>query len=120
MIVDDSGLARRMLHRILEPAGHQVCEAENGIVALERYFLDKPDLVLLDLTMAEMYGLDVLEKLLEMDANVRVIVASADTQRFTRELVKAAGARGIVNKPAGETTVLNIVDAVLEGEDQWN
>src|ERR1044071_3408491 len=93
LVVDDSGMSRRALRKILETAGHQIVEAEDGIAALERYFLHRPDLVLLDLTMTGMYGLDVLTKLREMDANARVIVASADIQSSTREMVEERGAR---------------------------
>ena len=38
LVVDDSGMSRRTLRKILEPAGHEIIEAEEGIVALERYF----------------------------------------------------------------------------------
>ncbi|HEX3703045.1 MAG TPA: response regulator, partial [Vicinamibacterales bacterium] len=58
LVVDDSGLARRSVRQILEPAGYAMLEADDGMVALERYFLDKPDLVLLDLVMHGMTGLD--------------------------------------------------------------
>jgi len=63
LLVDDSGLARRSVRQMLEPAGYAVAEAGDGMMALERYFLDKPDLVLLDLVMRGMTGLDVLAKL---------------------------------------------------------
>ena len=68
LVVDDSALSRRTLRQILEPAGYDVAEAEDGLSALERYFLDKPDVVLLDLVMKGMYGLEVLTKLRELDA----------------------------------------------------
>ena len=74
LLVDDSALARRTTRQILESAGYFVVEAEDGLAALERYFLEKPDLVLLDLVMKGMMGLDVLDKLLEMDPKVRAIV----------------------------------------------
>ncbi|HSE97204.1 MAG TPA: response regulator, partial [Blastocatellia bacterium] len=48
LVVDDSGMSRRSLRRMLEGDGHQVIEAEDGISALENYFLEKPDLVMLD------------------------------------------------------------------------
>ena len=67
LIVDDSGLARRRARAILEAAGFEVIEAEDGMAALESYFVSKPDVVLLDLVMKGMYGLDVLAKLREMD-----------------------------------------------------
>ena len=74
LIVDDSALSRRTLRRILESAGYEAVEADDGMTALEMYFLEKPGLVLLDLVMKGMYGLDVLVKLREMDQDARVIV----------------------------------------------
>ena len=116
LIVDDSGMSRRTLRKILEPAGHEISEAEEGIVALERYFLDKPDLVLLDLTMTGMYGVEVLNKLREMDPQARVIIASADIQSSTREMVDASGASAFINKPFTSEKVLSAVSIVLEGK----
>ena len=116
LVVDDSGMSRRTLRKILEPAGHEISEAEEGIVALERYFLDKPDLVLLDLTMTGMYGVDVLNKLREMDPQARVIIASADIQSSTREIVNSGGASAFINKPFTSEKVLSTVSKVLEGK----
>ena len=95
-------------------------EAAEGIIALERYFLDEPDLVFLDLTMTGMYGIDVLNKLREMDAAARVIVGSADIQSSTREMVQAGGASAFINKPFTSEQVLNVVNRVLQGEQGWN
>ena len=116
LVVDDSGMSRRALRKILEPAGHQITEAEDGIAALEHYYLDKPDLVLLDLTMTGMYGTEVLEKLREMDLQARVIVASADIQSSTRALVEKAGASDIINKPFVVSQVLGAVSKALQGD----
>jgi two-component system chemotaxis response regulator CheY len=116
LIVDDSGMSRRTLRKILEPAGHQIIEAEDGIAALERYFLDEPDLVFLDLTMTGMYGIDVLKKLREMDPQSRVIIASADIQSSTLDLVQESGARDFINKPFTSEKVLRVVSEVLEGD----
>ena len=116
LIVDDSGMSRRTLRKILEPAGHEISEADEGIAALERYFLDKPDLVLLDLTMTGMYGMEVLNKMREMDPQARVIIASADIQSSTREMVDAGGASGFINKPFSSEKVLGVVSLVLQGK----
>jgi two-component system chemotaxis response regulator CheY len=115
LVVDDSALSRRTMRRILETAGHNVIEADEGMAALESYFLEKPDLVFLDLVMKGMYGLDVLEKLREMDKDARVVVASADIQSSTRKMVEEAGARAFINKPFVAAQVLAAVDAALEG-----
>jgi two-component system, chemotaxis family, chemotaxis protein CheY len=115
LIVDDSSLSRRTLRRILESAGFEVVEATDGMSALEMYFLEKPDLVMLDLVMKGMYGLDVLEKLRELDSNARVVVASADIQSSTRKMVDDAGAQSFVNKPFVSEQVLAAVHAGLLG-----
>ena len=113
LIVDDSSLSRRTLRRILETAEYDIVEADDGMGALEVYFLEKPSLVLLDLVMKGMYGLDVLVKLREMDQHARVVVASADIQSSTRKLVDDAGALGFINKPFVSEQVLTAVDAAL-------
>lgn len=113
MIVDDSDLSRRILRSILEADGHQVVEESDGLAALERYFLEQPELVVLDMTMKGMHGLEVLSKLRSMKIDARVIVGSADIQESTRELTTAAGARAFVQKPFTAEKVLPAVNAAL-------
>jgi len=120
LLVDDSGLARRSTRRVLEDAGYTVVEAEDGLSALERFALDKPDLVVLDLVMRGMYGLDVLAKLRQIDPSARVIVLTADIQNSSRDLVQSAGAAAFINKPASPSAVLEMVHRVLEGTAPWN
>lgn len=115
LIVDDSALSRRTLRRILECAGYDVVEADDGMTALEMYFLEKPGLVLLDLVMKGMYGIDVLVKLREMDQHARVVVASADIQSSTRQMVDEAGALGFINKPFVPEQVIAAVEAAIAG-----
>jgi len=116
LIVDDSALSRRTLRRILESAGYEVVEANDGMTALELYFLEKPRLVLLDLVMKGMYGLDVLVKLREMDPQVLVIVASADIQSSTRKMVNEEGALAFINKPfVSEQVIAAVETALAEG-----
>jgi len=113
LVVDDSGLARRRARTILESAGFEVLEAEDGIAALESYFVSKPDLVLLDLVMKGMYGLDVLSKLRELDPAVKVIVVSADVQTSSHDMVAHAGASGFVVKPFEADEIVAKVTSTL-------
>jgi two-component system chemotaxis response regulator CheY len=115
LVVDDSSLSRKALRRILESAKFNVVEASEGLAALETYFLEKPDAVMLDLVMTGMYGLDVLTKLKEMDSNVKVIIASADIQSSTKTLAEEAGACGIVTKPLIAAEVIEAVEKALSG-----
>jgi two-component system, chemotaxis family, chemotaxis protein CheY len=116
LVVDDSGLSRRTLRKILEAEGHEINEAADGESALEQYFLDRPDVVLLDLVMKGMYGIDVLTRLREMDAGARVIVASADIQNSTHAIVKEGGACAFITKPFMTDQVTGAVKAALEGK----
>lgn len=120
LLVDDSGLARRGTRRVLEDAGYTVVEAEDGLSALERFSVEKPDVVLLDLVMKGMYGLDVLAKLRELDPAARVIVVSADIQTSSRDMVQAGGASGFINKPAAPGQVVAMVEQVLKGSAPWS
>ncbi|HSE23877.1 MAG TPA: response regulator [Pyrinomonadaceae bacterium] len=120
MVVDDSAMSRRSLKRILESGNYEVIEADDGMAALEKYFLEKPDLVMLDMLMKGMYGLEVLSKLREMDKDVRVVIVSADIQNSTREMAKEAGALDFINKPFAAESVLNIVTRILSEETRPN
>jgi two-component system chemotaxis response regulator CheY len=118
LVVDDSNLSRKTSRRILEAGGHQVREVADGMSALEQYALDRPDLVLLDVTMADMNGLEVLRQLRAIDPAARVVMATADVQSSTRELARLGGAAGFVTKPLNEAVVLAAVTAALQGVAQ--
>ena len=121
LIVDDSGLARRMLRQMLEEMGHSVEEATDGATALERYYINRHDLVLLDMVMNGMYGLEVLTKIRELNPEVRVIVATADIQTSTRQQVRDAGASAFLTKPFNRQELSGVVSTVLEGGAiKWN
>ena len=113
LIIDDSSMSRRMMRRIIESADHDVVEADDGAAGIEKYFLEKPDAVFLDLTMKDMYGLDVLAKIRELDPDARVVIASADIQDLTRNMVTEAGANAFINKPLTPEKVLESLDSIL-------
>jgi DNA-binding response OmpR family regulator len=83
------------------------------MAAIESFFVHHPDLVLLDLTMEDMSGLDVLARLREMDAGARVVVVSADVQRSTAHMVSEAGALRFLGKPVTPESLLATVRDVL-------
>jgi len=119
LVVDDSGLARRLVRKILEELGHDVEEVSDGTQALERYVLNRHDAVVLDLLMHGMYGLEVLQKLKELNPDLPVIVVTADIQRTTREMVKGAGAVAMVNKPITKEQLAEVLSVVLKGGTVW-
>lgn len=120
LVVDDSSLARRLTRKILEDLGHEVEEAADGPQALERYALNNHDLVVLDMVMHGMDGLQVLQKFRQLNPKAVVIVSTADIQRSTRDQVKEAGAAALLNKPLNKETFTETLTLVLAGGDTWN
>jgi two-component system chemotaxis response regulator CheY len=119
LVVDDSALARRMMRNHIEELGHSVEEATDGAEALERYVLHHHDVVLLDMVMHGMYGLEVLTKFKQLNPQLPVIIATADIQKSTREQVRAAGAAAIINKPIKKEELATILSTVLSGGVSW-
>jgi two-component system chemotaxis response regulator CheY len=119
LIVDDSSLARRTMKPVLEELGLAVEEASDGAQAIERYFINRHDLVILDMVMTGMYGIEVLLKMRELNPDVRVIIATADIQKSTVEQVRAAGAAAFLNKPINRQELARVVSTVLEGGTTW-
>jgi two-component system, chemotaxis family, chemotaxis protein CheY len=113
LVVDDSALSRKISKRILVEAGHEVDVAGDGLAALEHYALQRPDLVLLDVTMTEMNGLEVLRQLRALDAQARVVMATADVQASTRKMAADLGAMGFIAKPFVPRPLLDAVAAAL-------
>jgi two-component system chemotaxis response regulator CheY len=120
LVVDDSALARRLTRKILEDLGHEVDDASDGAQALEQYVLHRHDLVVLDMVMHGMYGLEVLLKFRELNPKLPVLIVTADIQRSTREQVKEAGAAGIINKPINKDELAEVLPLILAGGVTWN
>ena len=106
LICDDSWLTRRGVKRMVQAEGHEVYEADNGLQGLEfiRQSDKAIDVVILDLLMPEMSGVEFLEALREEQMTVPVIVLTADIQPEAEKIVKALGALGYMEK----TRPLNI------------
>jgi two-component system, chemotaxis family, chemotaxis protein CheY len=120
LVVDDSGLARRLVKQYVEELGHTVEEASDGAQALERYVLNRHDAVILDMVMHGMYGVEVLTKLRELNPELRVIVLTADIQKSTRDQVKEAGAVAMINKPVKREELVAVLNSVLGGGSTWS
>jgi len=120
LVVDDSGLARRLIRKMLEELGHEVEDVSDGAQALESYVLGRHDAVVLDLLMHGMYGAEVLQKLKQLNPDLPVIIASADIQKTTREQVKEHGAAAMINKPVTKEQLAEVLEIVLAGGTVWS
>jgi len=109
LVVDDAAFMRMRMSKILTEAGYQVVQAENGLEAVEKYKSDKPDAVLMDITMPEMDGLTALKEIRQHDPAARVAMVTAlGQQQIVLEAVKS-GAKDFLVKPCEGDRVLAAV-----------
>lgn len=114
LICDDAAFMRMMIKDILTKNGYNVAgEAENGLKAVEKYAEVKPDLVLMDITMPEMDGIQALKKIKAADPNAMVIMCSAMGQQAMVIESIQAGARDFIVKPFQADRVLEAVKKVV-------
>ena len=110
LICDDAAFMRMMIKDILTKNGYEVAaEAENGIKAVEKYNETKPDLVMMDITMPDMDGIQALKKIKEADANANIIMCSAMGQQAMVIESIQSGARDFIVKPFNQDRVLEAV-----------
>jgi two-component system chemotaxis response regulator CheY len=113
LVVDDAAFMRLRAVKLLTEAGYTVIEAENGRLAVEAYSRDRPDAVLLDITMPEMDGLEALTAIRAMDPTARVAMLTAmGQQSIVMDAIKR-GARDFVIKPFAPDRVLGAVVKLL-------
>jgi two-component system, chemotaxis family, chemotaxis protein CheY len=119
LIVDDAIFMRTILKGILERAGYTIVgDAGDGKKAVETYKKlyeseKKPDLVLMDITMPEMNGIEALRELKRFDKEVTVVMCSSLTsQQSVVEAVKS-GAKHFISKPFDEQNVIETIKKVL-------
>jgi two-component system, chemotaxis family, chemotaxis protein CheY len=113
LIVDDAEFLRVRISKMLIGNGHQVIEANNGLVAVNTYRTEHPDAVLMDITMPEMDGLQALKEIRAFDPKAKVVMLTALGQEsVVLEAIKS-GARDFVVKPFEPDRVLNAVRKAL-------
>ncbi len=109
LVVDDAMFMRSRLRGLLEGAGHTVVEAANGKEAVDTYSQERPELVLMDVTMPEMDGLEALKRIRQGTPGAKVIMCSAlGQQSIVLEAIKA-GAKDFIVKPFRPEKVLEAV-----------
>jgi two-component system chemotaxis response regulator CheY len=113
LIVDDAEFLRVRISKMLIGDGFEVSEAENGLKAIEAYKANKPDLVLMDITMPEMDGLTALKELRKSDPNAKVVMLTALGQEsVVLEAVKS-GAKDFIVKPFERDRVMSAINKLL-------
>lgn len=117
MLVDDHALVRMGFRMLLANADMEVvAEAENGEEACQQVSKVKPDVVVMDLSMPGMGGLEAVRRLLAQDSKVKVLVLSAHEDNAHPQRVLRAGALGYLAKRSAPEALIAAVTAVSRGE----
>jgi two-component system, NarL family, invasion response regulator UvrY len=117
MLVDDHALVRMGFRMLLADAGIEVvAEAGDGEQACQDYARVRPDVVVMDLSMPGMGGLEAVRRLLAQDPQARVLALSAHEDTAHPQRVLRAGARGYLAKRSAPESLIAAVGAVARGE----
>ncbi len=121
LIADDSSAVRTLVKDILtlHNLASTVIEANDGIEAVKQYCAHKPDLVLLDVEMSNIDGIEALRKIKEFDPHANVIMISAITEREIIDKAKQTGAQGYILKPFNTNKLVITIKENL-GKKQQN
>ncbi len=114
LIVDDAAFMRMTIRQMLEQHGHEMIgEAADGVEAVKKYIEVKPDVVLLDITMPEMNGVEALKRIKELDSGAKVIICSAMGQQAMVAEAIQSGAKDFIVKPFEADRLVAAVDRVM-------
>lgn len=101
LYIEDDQANRTLVRRVLEAEGYTVLEAENGPQGLQVAVAERPDLVLVDISMPDMDGYEVTARLRGMDgvAQTPIVALTANVMKGDRERALQAGCSGYIQKP---------------------
>jgi signal transduction histidine kinase/CheY-like chemotaxis protein len=120
LLVDDNAINRRVVQMFLAPYGPEVAEAVNGREALDRLGRESFDVVLMDVHMPEMDGVEAMRCVRasgEEWAGIPAIMLTADAMQGDRERYLATGANGYLSKPIDQRELLSAIASALRGDD---
>ena len=117
LVVDDSVFARKNLTKMIEVfGGHVAGEAGDGCTAITEYDRTRPDVVLMDITMPQMEGIEAAERIVRNHPEARVIMVSSVGYQENIVTALQKGARHFVQKPVKAEVLYEVIKYVL-GED---
>lgn len=113
LVVDDDPTFRRAVSRLLEAKGYLVSEESRILVVIKTIMDQNPDLILLDLYMPELRGVDIIKTMREMSINVPIVVISGHINIEDFQILHEYGVNDVLVKPVDLKTLLNKIKSVL-------
>jgi two-component system invasion response regulator UvrY len=118
MLVDDHAVVRMGFKMLLETSDdiRVITEAENGEEAIKAYMEHKPDVIVMDITMPGMGGMEAIERILNKEPSAKILVLSAHEDSVHPKRVLNAGAKGYVTKRSAAEELIKAIRAVASGK----
>ena len=114
MFVDDAAFMRMMIKKALTQSGYSdFVEAQDGAEAVKKYGEEKPDMVIMDITMPNMDGLQALKKIKESDASAKIVMCTAMGQESMVVDAIKSGAKDFIVKPFNAERIVQTVNSIL-------
>lgn len=114
MLVDDAAFMRMMVKKALTESGYSdFIEAQDGAEAVQKYESEKPDMVIMDITMPNMDGLQALKKIRENDPSAKVVMCTAMGQEAMVVDAIKSGAKDFIVKPFNAERVVSTVKSIV-------
>lgn len=119
LIVDDQRGIRRLLTEVFSEYGYEIESCSNGVKALETIPVFNPDLIIMDVKMPGMNGIDVLKKIRETDKERKVIMMTAYGDQHYVNQAEALGVARFIIKPFDLNDLKTQVAEILKDKDFW-
>ena len=115
LTVDDSPSIRQMIKVVLAPLGHTVIEAGDGAQGLEKAKSSRPNLIITDLNMPVMNGLEMIRALRALPAmtGLPIVFLTTESNDTVKQEAKKAGATGWITKPFTQDQLLGVVNKLV-------
>ena len=117
MVVDDSDIIRNKIQNVLDEESFEIVgTATNGLEAVQQFKDLRPRIITMDITMPFMDGIETIEKIIEMDDEVRILVVSALADKATAIKALSLGANGFLCKPFTQKELSSAIERIIEIE----
>ncbi len=118
LIVEDNELNMKLFNDLLEAQGYQVIQTRDGLSALDLAREHKPDLILMDIQLPEVSGIDITKWLKEDDElkEIPVVAVTAFAMKGDEEKIRESGCQGYISKPISVVSFLQAIDGFLKDD----
>ena len=119
LVVEDNELNMKLFHDLLEAHGHETIQTRDGYEALELARTHKPDLILMDIQLPEVSGLDVTRWIKDDDAlaAIPVIAVTAFAMKGDEQKILEGGCEGYISKPISVNEFMEVIQRHINGDE---